>query len=183
MRGATEGNRIAPFEDDLLGTMPDEDLAEKLHRTPEEVRKRRIRLGVRFREDAPAERRWTIAEELLLGTDTDRAVARKLATFPVLRCHTRVPAPETHPRAQPLQSEAVKAKNSSPTTTRGVLRKGHPPTGGVLWRTWFSTPSRITRSAQIGAIRVWKGGKAAALLAVVGLNRRHLKFTSRRTRV
>jgi len=58
--------------------MPDEDLAEKLHRTPQEVRKRRISLGVRFREYAPAGRRWTIAEELLVGTDTDRAIARKL---------------------------------------------------------------------------------------------------------
>jgi hypothetical protein len=30
----------------------------------DEVGKRRIRRGVRFREDAPAGRRWTIAEEL-----------------------------------------------------------------------------------------------------------------------
>ena len=58
--------------------MPDEDLAGKLHRTPQEVRKRRVSLGVCFREYAPAGRRWTIAEELLIGTDTDRAIARKL---------------------------------------------------------------------------------------------------------
>jgi hypothetical protein len=75
--------------------MPDEDLAEKLHRTPQEVKKRRISLGVRFREYAPAGRRWTIAEEMLVGTNTDRAIARKLnrTSHSVLRkrCELEIP--------------------------------------------------------------------------------------------
>jgi hypothetical protein len=65
-------------ENNLLGTMPDAELAERLGRSAGEVRKRRCSLGIPFPGAVFPHREWTRDEEALLGTDTDAAVARKL---------------------------------------------------------------------------------------------------------
>jgi hypothetical protein len=75
----------------MLGTQPDEEIAQLLGRTPVEVKKRRAGLGVRFRKQPPSgQQSWTLAEEQLVGTDTDRAVARKLGRTHSSVMHKRV---------------------------------------------------------------------------------------------
>ena len=65
-------------ENNLLGTLPDAELAERLGRSAGEVGKRRRSLGIPFPGAVFPVRQWARDEDALLGTETDAAVARKL---------------------------------------------------------------------------------------------------------
>lgn len=69
-----------PEEEALLGTRPDEEVAQLLRRTVSAVQDRRIRLGIEvFREDGSRARApWSTSEEAMLGTAPDEEIAQKL---------------------------------------------------------------------------------------------------------
>ena len=69
--------RWTPEEDQLLGTMPDADVAAKTGQDIQSVRKRRGRLGIPNRY--PQRHVWTPEETALLGTMSDAALAAQLA--------------------------------------------------------------------------------------------------------
>jgi hypothetical protein len=58
----------------LLGTVPDEEVAQRTERTVEAVRQKREELGI----DNPGSNRWTPEQIALLGKLPDREVARKI---------------------------------------------------------------------------------------------------------
>jgi hypothetical protein len=107
------------------------------------VRKRRISLGVRFREYAPAGQRWTTAEELVVGTDTDRAIARKLnrTSYSVIRkrwalgipgfdrCKPWTEAEERLVRTLPARTAARRLRRTLKAVRHKRAQLGLPPVG------------------------------------------------------
>jgi hypothetical protein len=69
---AYHGPRWTPQEVALLGTMPDEELAARIGKTPVAVRQKREELGIAN----PTANRWTAEDIALLGTLPDEEVAR-----------------------------------------------------------------------------------------------------------
>jgi hypothetical protein len=65
-----------PEEDQLLGMMPDAEVAKKTGRKTNAVIKRRLRLCILNR--APARHVWTPGEVALLGTMSDRQLAEQI---------------------------------------------------------------------------------------------------------
>jgi hypothetical protein len=68
----SHGPRWTPGEVALLGTMPDEEVAAQIGKTPSAVRQKREGLGIAN----PAANRWTAENLALLGTLPDGEVAR-----------------------------------------------------------------------------------------------------------
>ena len=70
-----------PEEEALLGTMPDKEVATRIHRTESAVSCMRFARGVpAFHKRKPRLKPivWTQAKDALLGTMEDRKLARKL---------------------------------------------------------------------------------------------------------
>jgi len=95
--GNTIARKWTQAELELLGRLPDSDVAEQLGRPvhsvmvkrlslrrpacPSKVRRvrqRRVPSAIPSREQPPDAREWTVAEELLLGSRPDREVAQRL---------------------------------------------------------------------------------------------------------
>jgi hypothetical protein len=87
------GDWWAPEEVALLGTLPDERVARRTHRTVNAVRQKRQELDLRN----PAGHRWADDELALLGTLPDREVARRLGrslqSVTQTRCQLGIPNP------------------------------------------------------------------------------------------
>jgi len=73
----TPPRRWTASEIKMLGQLNDCEVARRLRRSPDEVRRQRIRLGVPPLRPQHI-KKWTRAEEKLLGIAPDREVARRL---------------------------------------------------------------------------------------------------------
>jgi hypothetical protein len=92
------GPRWTPEALALLGTMPDEDVAARVGKTPGGVRVMRTRLGI----PNPAANSWTAEDIALLGTLPDEEVAarrgRSRAAVTQKRCRLGIPNPSDRRR-------------------------------------------------------------------------------------
>ena len=90
LRAAGEGWQ--PEHEAMLGTMPDKQLARKLGLNPETVYRRRKTLGIpshRPHRSVTPRRVWTPAEDRLLGTMPDNALAVRLGCTSAMVYHRR----------------------------------------------------------------------------------------------
>jgi hypothetical protein len=102
-----------------------------------------------LKERGPEARRAQEAVARILA-NTEEGFARAVSFF--ARQSRR--RPETHPRGQPLQSEAAYAKNAPENAIPGVRQKTTAPTGSVLWLVPIPRPRSAPRSG-------WRGRSTA----------------------
>jgi hypothetical protein len=74
---ATKSDPWIPEEEKLLSKYPTPDLARIIRRTPRAIVWRRSILGIRSLP-SPTRQTWKESETKILGTDTDRVIAKRL---------------------------------------------------------------------------------------------------------
>src|SRR5439155_2849784 len=99
-------------QDALLGTMRDEQIAQRLHRTPAAVEGRRLKLGIFLPDELRARRapfKWTTRELSLLGRVSDDEAARRIGCTPAMahkkRLKLRIPLQRDLLQVKPWTSE------------------------------------------------------------------------------
>ncbi len=108
---ATKADPWIPEEEKLLTKYSTPDLARIIRRTPGSIRARRISLGIQS-FPSPAKQRWTEPESLILGTDMDRVIAKRLKRSVLSVTHKR--------RALGIKGFSRQRR------AEGGNRKGHP---------------------------------------------------------
>ena len=135
--------RWAAEEDELLGTMPDEELARHLHRSVAAVAMRRAqRLIPKFDS---RQRRWTPQEDALLGKHPDQEVARTLGR----------PYKAVHKRRTLLGIPVCRANQLIWTAEMDKLLLDHT-NGGVAALIGWSSAAVHLRRKKLGLVTPWK---------------------------
>jgi hypothetical protein len=85
---ATKSDPWIPEEEKLLTKYPTDQLARIIKRTPGSIGARRSWLGIRA-PSSPTRRPWKEAETMILGTDLDRIIAKRLKRSVLSVTHKR----------------------------------------------------------------------------------------------